>query len=130
MMIMGRIISVTQKGDFRKTDKFLHNLREFHYGRKLKHYGQKGVDALKAATPKDTGKTAESWSYEIVEQEGRTAIYWRNSNVVDGVPIAIILRYGHATRNGGYVEGIDYIDPAIRPIFEQMAKEVWKEVVS
>lgn len=127
---MGRIISVTQKGNFHKTDRFLHGLIELHYTRKLEKYGQRGVEALRAATPVDTGKTADSWSYEIVEQNGRTAIYWRNSNVVNGVPIAIILRYGHGTRNGGFVEGINYIEPAIRPIFEQMAKEVWKEVVS
>lgn len=127
---MGRIISVTQKGNFHKTDRFLHGLIELHYTKKLEKYGQKGVEALRAATPVDTGKTANSWSYEIVEQNGRTAIYWRNSNVVNGIPIAIILRYGHGTRNGGFVEGINYIEPAIRPIFEQMAKEVWKEVVS
>lgn len=127
---MGRIISVTQKGNFHKTDRFLHGLIELHYTRKLEKYGQRGVEALRAATPVDTGKTADSWSYEIVEQNGRTAIYWRNSNVVNGIPIAIILRYGHGTRNGGFVEGINYIEPAIRPIFEQMAKEVWKEVVS
>ena len=127
---MGRIISVTQKGNFKKTDKFLHSLTELHYAHKLKKYGERGVEALREATPRDTGKTADSWSYEIVEEEGRTAIYWRNSNVVNGVPIAIILRYGHGTRNGGYVEGINYIEPAIRPIFKQMADEVWKEVVS
>ena len=127
---MGRIISVVNKGNFQKTDRFLHGLTEFHYRRKLKHYGEKGVEALKEATPKASGKTADSWSYEIVEEKGRTAIYWKNSNVVNGVPIAIILRYGHATRNGGFVEGIDYIEPAIRPIFTQMAKDVWKEVVS
>lgn len=127
---MGRIVSVTQKGNFGKTDRFLHGLKEFHYSRKLRHYGEKGVQALSAATPRDTGKTAESWSYEIVEEKGRTAIYWRNSNVVDGVPIALVIRYGHVTRNGGFVEGRDFISPTIRPIFDQMAKEVWKEVVS
>lgn len=126
---MGRIVSVTQKGNFKKTDRFLHGLIGMHYSHKLKHYAEKGVQALKAATPKDTGKTAESWSYEIVESEGRTAIYWRNSNVVNGVPIAIILQYGHATRNGGFVEGIDYINPTLKPIFEEMAKKAWKEVV-
>lgn len=126
---MGRIFSVTQKGNFKKTERFLGHVIGAHYARKMRHYGEKGVDALKAATPKDTGLTAESWSYEIVETPGRTAIYWKNSNVVDGVPIAIILQYGHATRNGGFVEGKDYINPAIRPIFEQMADEAWKEVV-
>ena len=126
---MGKIISVTQKGNFKKTDRFLSGLIGFHYKHKLKKYGERGVDALKAATPKDSGETAESWSYEIVEEPGRTAVYWRNSNVVNGTNIAIILQYGHATRNGGFVEGTDYINPAIRPIFDEMAREAWKEVV-
>ena len=126
---MGRIVSFTQKGNFKKTDRFLGKLVGFYYSHKLRHYGELGVQALQAATPKDTGKTAESWSYEIVEEEDRTAMYWRNSNVVDGVPIAIILQYGHGTRNGGFVEGIDYINPTIKPIFEKMANEAWKEVV-
>lgn len=127
---MGTVLKVTQRGNFQKTDKFLHKIVQFHYAKKLRHYGEKGVAALKAATPKDTGLTAESWSYEIVEEEGRTAIYWRNSNFVNGVPIALVIQYGHATRNGGFVEGVDYIPPTVRPIFNQMAKEVWKEVVS
>lgn len=126
---MGKIISVTQKGNFKKTDRFLSRLIGWHFERKLNFYGEKGVDALRAATPKDSGETAEAWSYEIVREEGRTALYWRNSHVVNGTNIAIILQYGHATRNGGFVEGIDYINPAIRPIFEQMAREAWKEVV-
>lgn len=127
---MGTILKVTQRGNFQKTERFLSGLKQLHYARKLKHYGEKGVTALKAATPKDTGKTSESWSYKIVEEPGRTTIYWTNSNVVDGVNIAMVLQYGHGTRNGGFVEGINYIPPAIRPIFDQMAKEVWKEVVS
>lgn len=126
---MGRIVNVTQTGNFKKTDRFLHGLIGIHYEHKLKHYAELGVQALKAATPKDTGKTAESWSYEIVKEAGRTAVYWRNDNVVNGVPIAIILQYGHATRNGGFVEGIDYINPTLKPIFEEMAREAWKEVV-
>ena len=127
---MGAVVKLTQRGNFQKTDKFLHKLVEYKYAHRLKHYGEKGVDALRAATPRDTGKTAESWSYEIVEQKGRTAIYWKNSNIVDGVCIAMIIQYGHGTRNGGFVEGRNYIPPAIQPIFDQMAKEVWKEVVS
>lgn len=126
---MGKTITFTQKGNFKKTDRFLHGLIEHHYMRKLRHYAAKGVEALKAHTPKDSGETAEAWSYEIVEEPGRTAIYWRNSHVVNGTNIAVILQYGHATRNGGFVEGIDYINPAIRPIFKQMADEAWKEVV-
>lgn len=126
---MGKILSVTQKGNFRRTDRFLSGIVHFHYMRRLHHFGNRGVEALRAATPKDSGETAEAWSYEIVEEPGRTALYWRNSHVVNGTNIAVILQYGHATRNGGFVEGVDYINPAIRPIFEEMAKEAWKEVV-
>lgn len=126
---MGRIISVTHKGNFKKTDRFLSKMIGLHYTRKMRHYAEMGVQALKAATPKESGKTAESWSYEIVEETGRTAIYWRNSHVVNGTNIAVILQYGHATRNGGFVEGTDYINPAIRPIFDEIAREAWREVV-
>ena len=126
---MGRLISVRNTGNFQKTDRFLSGLIGVHYMRKLKKYGEKGVAALREATPKDSGKTAESWSYEITQEPGRTAIYWKNSHVENGVNIAVILQYGHGTRTGGFVEGIDYITPAIRPIFKEMADEVWKEVV-
>lgn len=126
---MGRLISVRNTGNFQKTDRFLSGLIGVHYMRKLKKYGEKGVAALREATPKDSGKTAEAWSYEITQEPGRTAIYWKNSHVENGVNIAVILQYGHGTRTGGFVEGIDYITPAIRPIFEEMADEVWKEVV-
>ena len=126
---MGRVIGFTQKGDLKKTDRFLSRIVSGYYMHKLNHYGEMGVNALRNATPKDTGATANAWSYEIVEEPGRTTLYWRNDNVSDGVPIAILLQYGHATRNGGFVEGIDYINPAIRPIFEKMAQEAWKEVV-
>lgn len=126
---MGRLISVRHTGNFQRTDRLLSGLIGAHYLRKMKKYGEKGVEALKAATPKDSGKTAEAWSYEIVQDPGRTAIYWKNSHVENGVNIAVILQYGHGTRTGGFVEGIDYITPAIRPIFEEMAEEVWKEVV-
>ena len=126
---MGKIISVTQTGNFQKTDRFLHSLIGLHFKRKMRHYAEKGVEALRDATPKDSGETADSWSYEIEEKPGRTAIYWRNSHVVNGTNIAVILQYGHGTRNGGFVQGIDYINPAIRPIFKQMADEAWKEVV-
>jgi len=125
------IVSFKQKGDFEKTDHFLHSITERWNTHKLDKYGRRGVEALRAATPRDTGKTAESWSYEIVEQPGRTSIYWRNSNVVnDWANVAILIQYGHATRNGGWVEGRDYINPAIQPIFDQMADEIWKEVVT
>lgn len=126
---MPKVISVKTKGDFSKTDGFLHRIIQGHYRHKLEHYGELGVQALKEATPRDTGMTAESWNYEIVEEEGRTALWWRNENVNNGVPIAILLQYGHGTRTGGFVEGIDYINPALKPVFDRMAKEVWKEVI-
>ena len=124
------MISFTHKGDFQKTDRFLHKIIEAHYMRKLRAYGEKGVEALKAATPVDSGKTADSWSYEIVEGNGSLSIFWKNSNVNQGVNIALILQYGHGTGTGGYVQGRDYINPAIQPIFDEMAREVWREVVS
>ena len=127
---MARIVSVTQKGDFKKTDRFLHNLIGYHYRQRLAYYGEKGVEALRLATPKDSGTTAEAWSYEIVEEDGRLAVHWKNSNIKNGVNIAIILQYGHGTRTGGWVEGTDYINPAMRPIFDKMAGEAWKELIS
>lgn len=127
---MPKVITFSHKGDFQKTDRFLHRAIERHYMHKLAKYGEKGVNALAAATPKESGKTAESWSYEIVEGDGTLNIYWKNSNVNKGVNIALILQYGHGTRNGGYVEGRDYINPAIQPIFDKMAEVAWKEVIS
>ena len=94
----------------------------------LDRYGQEGVEALAKATPKDTGKTAASWSYEIKMDKSGATLCWQNSNIVDGVPIAVILQYGHGTRNGAYVQGIDYINPALAPIFSALANELWKEV--
>lgn len=126
---MPKVISMTAKGDFKKTNGLLHRLVQRHYREKLNHYGEMGVQALQVATPKDSGRTAEGWRYEIVEEEGRTALWWCNDNVNKGVPIAILLQYGHGTRNGGFVEGIDYINPALKPIFERMAEEAWKEVI-
>lgn len=126
---MSRIVGFTHTGNFQKTDRFCHGLIGMHYAHKMKKYAERGVQALKESTPKDSGETADAWTYEIVETPGQTAIYWCNDHKVNGIPIAIILRYGHATRNGGFVEGTDYISPAIQPIFDQMADEAWKEVV-
>ena len=121
---------IRHRGSFEKTEKFLRKakyskltLREI-----LDFYGTKGVQALASATPKDTGKTAESWYYEIVETKNGFSVEWHNSNVVKYVNIALILQYGHATRNGGYVVGRDYINPAIQPIFDKMAEDAWKKV--
>ena len=126
---MAKIVNIKHTGDFSKTESFLHGLKEKWYYRKLDKYGRKGVEALAAATPKDTGLTASSWEYRIVQAPGKTTIYWTNTHVEKGVNIAIILQYGHGTRNGGYVEGVDYINPSIKPIFDRMLEDVWKEVV-
>lgn len=121
------MITFTHKGDFSKTYDFLRRAKKIS-PTNLLQFGEEGVRALQAATPRDTGKTAESWYFQVVEKNGSISIQWLNSNIVDGVPIAVILQYGHGTRNGGYVEGRDYINPAIQPIFDKIADRAWKEV--
>lgn len=125
---MSKVIIFRQKGDWKKTRKFLKRCSNLDLDDVLNLYGQEGVDALAKATPKDTGKTAASWSYEVTKGRESIVITWKNSNIVDGVPIAVILQYGHGTRNGGYVEGVDYINPAMRPVFERIAARAWGEV--
>lgn len=125
---MPKIIVFKQKGNFKKTRKFLKRCSNLQLDDLLDQYGKEGVEALARATPKYTGKTAASWSYAVHKSDGRITITWSNSNIVDGVPIAVILQYGHGTRNGGYVEGVDYINPAMRPIFERIAQRAWGEV--
>lgn len=122
------MISIKQRGDFKKLSSFLEKGKEVFNIGILDKYGREGVAALTAATPKKTGKTSQSWSYEISRKNGSVALEFKNSNRVNGVPIAIILQYGHATGNGGYVQGIDYINPALRPIFNKLAEEAWREV--
>nr|DAK18318.1 MAG TPA: type I neck protein [Caudoviricetes sp.] len=122
------MITLKQRGNFDKLTSFLERIKEpFNMGI-LNKYGMKGVDALREATPKDTGKTSESWSYKITRENDIVKLSFLNSNRNQDVPIAIILQYGHGTKNGGWVEGIDYINPAIQPLFEELAKEIWKEV--
>lgn len=123
-------IVVTQHGDLKKTEKFLKKLENGDYAKILNKYGEQGVQALASATPKETGKTAASWTYDIVSRNGVYEIVFSNTNTNKGVNIAIILQYGHGTRTGGYVTGIDYINPAIKPVFEEMANAAWKEVNS
>lgn len=118
------------KGDFSKTEKFLNFLLKLDYLNVLERYGQAGVAALASATPKDSGLTAASWDYEITYNGKETIIAFTNSNISNGVNIAIILQYGHGTRNGGYVAGRDYINPAIQPIFDKIANEAWREVTN
>ena len=125
---MSRVIEMRQSGDFKKNLTFLTNLRKKSIRPILEKYGQKGVEALAEATPKATGKTAASWSYEIKMEKTGAVLCWKNANIVDGVPIAVILQYGHGTRNGGYVQGVDYINPAMKPVFDAIRDELWKEV--
>lgn len=94
----------------------------------LDYYGRLGQDALSQATPIDSSLTAESWRYETVAKPGAYEIVWRNTNVKSGIPVAVLIQYGHATRNGGYVEGRDYINPAIQPLFDNMAEIIWERV--
>ena len=122
------MINFRQTGDWSKTTNFMKRLKQRKYLSSLDKYGQRGVDALSSATPVDTGKTANSWSYEIHNNDKKVSIVFKNSNIVNGVPIAIILQYGHGTRNGGWVQGRDYINPAIQPIFDKIANTAWKEV--
>lgn len=123
------MISITCKGNFRKTDNWLKKLLHKDYRSLMEKYAQEGVEALRANTPKDTGLTASSWSYEITQTNDSLVISWNNSNVNKYVNIALILQYGHATRNGGWVEGVDYINPSLQSIFDKMANAAWKEVI-
>ena len=122
------MISFRQKGDFSKLTRFLERAKETVYLGDLNKYGRQGVAALASATPIDSGETASSWYYEIENNKESATITFYNSNVQNGVPIAIILQYGHGTRNGGWVEGRDYINPAIQPIFDQIVDDAWREV--
>lgn len=122
------MISFRQKGDFSKLNRYFERLKEVARLSILDKYGREGVAALESATPVESGRTAQSWSYEIEHSKGSATISFSNSNINKGVNIAIILQYGHGTGTGGWVEGRDYINPAIQPIFDRMADEVWKEV--
>ena len=122
------MISFRQKGDFSKTKRYFERVKAAARLSILDKYGREGVAALASATPMETGKTASSWFYEISHDKGSATITFSNSNINKGVPIAIILQYGHGTGTGGWVEGRDYINPAIQPIFDKSANEAWKEV--
>lgn len=124
------MISFNQKGDFSKLLKYLNGFKAKQYRAILEKYAKEGVDALRANTPKDTGVTADSWDYEIVTTKKGFSINWINSNVVGSVPLVIMLQYGHATRSGSFVEGQDFINPAMKPIFERIVESLWKEVES
>ena len=122
------MITFRHKGDFSKFTRYLERAKEVAKMGILDRYGREGVAALASATPVETGKTAASWYYEVENKDGRATISFFNSNIQNGVPIAIILQYGHGTGTGGWVEGRDYINPAIRPIFDKIAESAWREV--
>lgn len=117
-------------GGFTKTERFLNRMKRREYLNVLDEFGREGVQALRNATPVESGLTAESWDYEIKRTRDYVEIIWTNSNINNGVPIAIILQYGHGTGAGGYVQGRDYINPAIQPIFDKIAEKAWKVVTS
>ena len=122
------MVSFRQKGDFSKLTRYLERAKESAKIGILDKYGRAGVAALSSATPVKTGKTANSWYYEIERQNGSVSIVFKNSNINQGVPIAVILQYGHGTGSGGWVQGRDYINPAIQPVFDKLADEAWREV--
>ena len=122
------MISFRQKGDFSKLTHFLEKAKGSVRLGDLDKYGREGVAALASATPIDSGQTANSWYYKIINKNGSATIAFYNSNIQNGVPIAIILQYGHGTRNGGWVQGRDYINPAIQPIFDKIVNDAWREV--
>ena len=122
------MITIESRGNYKKLTNYLERIKSKFEVSRLDRYGRLGVEALLLATPSKTGKTAESWYYTIEHKKNTVSLIWSNSNVVDGVNIAIILQYGHASRNGTWIEGIDYIEPAIRPIFESILEELEREV--
>lgn len=124
------MINFRQKGGFSNTEKMLKKSLGKDYVSVLEKYARQGVETLSAATPIDTGLTASSWEYEIIQNGDSISIFWNNTNINKGVNIALILQYGHGTRNGGYVSGRDYINPALQPIFDKMADAAWKEVAN
>ena len=122
------MITIKQKGDFSNLKSYLERAKEVVNLGKLDEYGRRGVEALAAATPKNSGNTASSWEYQIDRTNTSVSLIFYNTNENKGVPIAIILQYGHATKNGSWVEGIDYVNPAIQPIFREIEEELWREV--
>lgn len=124
------MIGIKVSGDFKNTETLLEKIKRKNYFSKLRSFGEQGVKALSSATPVDTGTTSDSWSYNIKVSNDKVQISWSNSNVTeDNVPIVVLIQNGHITGSGGFVEGVDFINPAIKPIFENMANTIWKEVV-
>lgn len=122
------MLRITSSGDTKNTDAFLDNILRGDLFSSLDGFAQKGVEALRSATPRESGLTADSWTYEIEREGDQVTIWWVNTNTINGFNVAIGLQYGHGTGTGGWVEGYDYINPALKPLFDQIADEVWKEV--
>lgn len=121
------MITVVAKGDFRKTEKFLERAKELFKSGLLDKYGRMGVSALSSASPNDTGRMANSWYYTIERDNEGVSIVWSNSDIENGVNVAVLVQYGHGTKNGGYVEGIDFVNPAMRPVFEEILDDLLRE---
>ncbi len=124
------MITISSSGSFENTEKFLKRMTDKSIFDSLSRFGEEGVQALASATPIKTGETSRSWTYEIEKTSTSWAIIWSNTNVVDGVPIAVLIQVGHGTGTGGYVAGRDYINPALRPVFDRIADSMWKEVTA
>lgn len=122
------MITIQTSGSFKNIEKFLATMKSEQIFEALDHYGYLGKEALSRTTPVDTSLTANSWEYEVIKKSGKYTITWSNTNVESGIPVAILIQYGHATRDGGWVEGRDYINPAIQPLFDTIANEVWEKV--
>lgn len=122
------MLKVTREGTFDNLEKSLKNMSKIDYRQLLNRYGEEGVLALSAATPVDTGKSAGAWRYVVENKGSRWSITWTNDNTHQGIPIVLLIQYGHATGNGGYIQGRDFINPALRPVFDKLASAVWKEV--
>ena len=120
--------SLISTGDFKNTEKYLKRLKDGELFGNFDRFGRSGVEALASATPTDTGLTANSWGYRIIRNKKNPGIEWYNTNVNRGTNVSILIQYGHGTGTGGYVAGIDYINPAIRPIFDKIVEDVWKQV--
>lgn len=122
------MISFSSSSHFEKTSRRLQKLSKLRISAQLDEAGKKGLAALSDATPKDTAQTSAQWGYKVLKKKNTWQVIWTNSNVVDGVPVVILLQYGHATRDGGYIQGRDFINPAIKPIFDQIKNDVWRAV--
>ena len=124
------MITFESKGDFKNTERFLKKMKSFDFSKSLKNVAQEGVRALAAATPVDSGLAADSWGYRIERSKSSFQIIWTNNDIESGFPVALMLQYGHGTGTGGYVQGRDYINPAMRPIFDRIISDLWTEVTS